>query len=194
MLILTMEHMSRSAARSHDPRQLEQLLLAVARGEQQALAQLYEQTRGAVYGFALSYLKHAQDAQDITQDVFVRVWESAGQYRPQGKPMAWLLAVTRNLSLMRLREAKRIHTMAEEEWDAIPSPSPAVTPEERDLLQTALATLSERERQLVILHAAAGLKHRQAAQVMGLPLSTALSLYHRALKKLKKHMEGEEDA
>ena len=51
----------------------------------------------------LTYLKHPQDAEDVTQDAFVRIWDTAASYRPQGKPMAWLLTVARNLALMRLR-------------------------------------------------------------------------------------------
>ena len=52
-----------------------------------ALAELYQRTRSAVYGLALSYLKNAQDAQDLTQDVYVQVWDCAAQYRPSGSPM-----------------------------------------------------------------------------------------------------------
>ena len=82
---------------------LQQSLLRVAGGDRDALAELYQRTRSAVYGLALSYLKNAQDAQDLTQDVYVQVWDCAAQYRPTGSPMGWLLAVCRNLCLMRLR-------------------------------------------------------------------------------------------
>lgn len=66
-------------------------LAAIAAGQQDALAQLYHLTRTAVYGLSLSYLKNTHDAQDITQDVFVHVWDHAPQYRPTGSPMGWLL-------------------------------------------------------------------------------------------------------
>lgn len=74
---------------------LESLLLDMTRGDQEALAQLYHRTRTAVFGLALSYLKNRHDAEDVTQDTFVRVWENAPSYRPQGKPMAWLLTIAR---------------------------------------------------------------------------------------------------
>ena len=86
---------------------LTELLAAIAAGQQDALAQLYHLTRTAVYGLSLSYLKNAHDAQDITQDVFVHVWDHAPQYRPTGSPMGWLLTVCRNLCLMRLRRTER---------------------------------------------------------------------------------------
>ena len=84
-----------------------ELLSAIAAGQQDALAQLYHLTRTAVYGLSLSYLKNTHDAQDITQDVFVHVWDHAPQYRPTGSPMGWLLTVCRNLCLMRLRHTER---------------------------------------------------------------------------------------
>ena len=124
--------------RDRDPAELEELLLCIARGEQQALEELYRRTRGAVYALALSYLKNAHDAQDVTQDAFVRVWEGAVQYRPQGSPMAWLLTIARNLARMKLRQGARQAELSDEEWEAIPADSPGVTPEDRELLQTAL--------------------------------------------------------
>ena len=67
-----------------------------------------------------------------------------------------------------------------------------VTPEDRQLLQTGLAALSQTERQVVLLHAVTGLKHREIAGILELPLATVLSKYHRALRKLKEWMEGDD--
>ena len=88
-------------------RELEQLLLQVGRGDREAFAQLYGLTRGAVYALALSLLRDAHEAQDVAQDAFVKVWENAPAYRPQGAPMAWLLTVARNLA--RSRKIGRAH-------------------------------------------------------------------------------------
>lgn len=175
-----------------DKQELERLLSGVAAGDREALAQLYHRTRTAVYGMALSYLKNAHDAQDVTQDTFVRVWDSAHQYRPQGSPMGWLLTVARNLALMKLRQRTRQAELDEEEWDAIPDESAGLSPEDRHILQTALAALNDQERQVVLLHAVAGLKHREIAALLKLPLATVLSKYHRALKKLKVQLEGDD--
>jgi len=99
--------MTTEYAPAEERRELRQLLFRIAGGEREALAELYQRTRSAVYGLALSYLKNAHDAQDLTQDVYVQVWDCAGQYRPTGSPMGWLLAVCRNLCLMRLRREER---------------------------------------------------------------------------------------
>ena len=172
--------------------ELEGLLTGVAAGDREALAQLYCRTRAAVYALALSILNNAHDAQDVTQDVFVRVWESAPRYRPQGSPMAWLLTITRNESRMKLRRDGRYVDMEEQEWLAIPADAPSVTPEDRQVLQSAMAVLPDTERQIVLLHAAAGLKHREIAGLLELPLATVLSKYHRALKKLRSYLEGDD--
>jgi RNA polymerase sigma-70 factor (ECF subfamily) len=168
---------------------LERLLLCVAGGEQEALEALYHGTRAAVYALALSLLKNTHDAEDVTQDTYVRIWENAAAYRPQGSPMAWILTVARNLARMKLRQGAKYETLDEQQWDAIPAECDLAI-EERHLLQTALAKLSDEERQIVLLHAVSGLKHREIARLLEKPLATVLSKYNRALKKLKTQLEG----
>jgi len=187
VMIQTIEH-----GGGPDRKELEQILIAVAAGEQEALAQLYHRTRAAVYALALSVLKNTHDAQDVTQDTFVRVWDSAPQYRPQGSPMAWILTITRNLARMKLRRDAKHVDLDEEQWQAIPADLPGVTPEDRHLLQEALSILTEEERRVVMLHAVSGLKHREIAALLELPLATTLSKYHRALKKLRVFMKGDD--
>ena len=170
---------------------VETLLLDVAGGNREALARLYGQIRASVYALALSYLRSSEEAEDVTQDAFVRIWENAPGYRPQGHPMAWIMTITRNLALMRLRQRSRSAELSEEEWAALPD-TPSLTAEDRQVLQAALNALSGEERQIVTLHAVAGLKHREIAQLMELPLATVLSKYHRALKKLRILLKGEE--
>ena len=148
---------------------LESLLLGVAAGDSHSLEELYHRTRTAVYGLVLSYLKH-----------------------PQAEPMAWLLTVARNLALMRLRERGKTQELTDEEWSALPARAPDVTTEDRHVLRAALSVLSEQERQVVMLHAVTGLKHREIAQLLELPLATVLSKYRRALKKLNLLLEGDD--
>lgn len=170
--------------------ELEPLMAGLAAGDQEALGQLYRRTRTAVYGLALSILRHGHDAEDVTQDTFVRAWEKAEQYRPQGTPMAWLLAIARNLALMKLRERARTQDLPPEDLESFAIDSHDVTTEDRTVLAAALSTLSDQERQIIMLHVTAGLKHREIAQLLELPLSTVLSKYRRALSKLKQKLEG----
>ena len=171
---------------------LERLLSGIAAGRPEDMSELYSLTRTAVYSLALSYLGNAHDAQDITQDTFVQVWERAGQYRPSGSPMGWLLTVCRNLALMRIRRADRHADLDDSGWDAIPAEEKGISVEERALLQDALSLLDVNERRVVMLHAAAGMKHREIAALLEMPLPTVLSKYHRAIKKLRAFMKGAE--
>ncbi len=174
------------------PEELEQLLLGVAAGDREALSGFYARTRTAVYGLALSYLRSGHDAEDVTQDTYLKVWDSAGTYRPQGKPMAWLLTITRNLSLMRIRSRDKVVDMPQEDWNMLAVESSGVTAEDRQVLTAALYGLTDQERRVVLLHAVSGLKHREIAQILEMPLATVLSKYHRALKKLRDLLEGDE--
>ncbi len=184
--------MTTEYAPAEDRHKLQQLLIHIAGGEREALAELYQCTRAAVYGLALSYLKNAHDAQDLTQDVYVQVWDCVEQYRLTGSPMGWLLAVCRNLCLMRLRREERHAALSEEEWDAIPARECGLDADERALLQDALASLADEERRVVLLHAVTGLKHREIAALLELPLPTVLSKYHRALKKMRSFLKGDD--
>ena len=184
-MLIFLETMAEESRGLTAPELLEPLLLRLGQGDQSALEELYHRARTAVYGLALSYLKHTQDAEDVTQDAFVRIWENAPRYRPQGTPLAWILAVARNLSLMKLRERGRVQEMEPEEWERLAADSPLVTAEDKQVLQAALSGLSDEERQVVVLHAVTGWKHREIAQLLELPLATVLSKYRRALQKLK---------
>ena len=183
--------MTTEYATAEERHQLQQQHLRIAGGEREALAELYQHTRTAVYGLALSYLKNAHDAQDLTQDVYVHVWNCAEQYRPTGSPMGWLLTICRNLCLMRLRREVRHTTLSEEEWDAIPTQEHGLDASERILLQHALAVLCDEDRRIVLLHAVTGMKHRELAALLELPLATVLSKYRRALKKMRIILEGD---
>lgn len=183
--------MAAQAGASLDPEELEGLLAGLAAGNRDSLAALYHRTRAAVYGLALSYLKNGHDAEDVTQDTFVRAWDKAEQYRPQGKPLGWLLAIARNLALMKLRDRGKSQDLPEDQWENLAIENPMVTLEDRQLLTAAMAVLTDQERQVVILHAVTGLRHKEIAALLEIPLATALSKYHRALKKLQSAMKGE---
>lgn len=191
-MLITVAEIKTEYGKAEGRRELERLLSGIAAGRPEDMSELYSRTRTAVYSLALSYLGNAHDAQDITQDTFVQVWERAGQYRPNGSPMGWLLTVCRNLALMRIRRADRHADLDDSGWDAIPAEEKGISVEERALLQGALALLDKNERRVVMLHAAVGMKHREIAVLLEMPLATVLSKYHRAIKKLRAFMKGAE--
>lgn len=191
-MMLVLGAMAQEARAANPSEELEALLSGIAAGSREDLAELYRRTRAAVYGLALSYLKNGAEAEDVAQDTFVKVWAAAPSYRPQGKPMAWLLTIARNLALGRLRTAARIQDLSEAQWSAFSIESDTLTADDRTVLGAALGRLSDKERHIVVLHAVCGLKHREIAQFLDLALPTVLSKYHRSLKKLKTILEGDD--
>jgi RNA polymerase sigma-70 factor (ECF subfamily) len=175
--------------RASAPSSHEEYIKKIAQGDKAALAALYEETKAAVFGFALSIVKNNSDAEDILQDTFVRVWSASESYQPMGKPMAWVLTIAKNLAMSKLRDCCRTVEMPEDEelFDATDDISFGI--EQKIVLQAAMCRLGDDERQIVMLHAISGLKHTEIAKMLGLPLSTVLSKYSRARKKLQKALE-----
>ncbi len=164
---------------------LETLIAEIAAGSRASVSSLYEKTKTAVYGFALSILKNESDAEDVLQDTYIKIWSSAGSYNSMGKPMAWILTITKNLSLSILREKSKTADISEESWLLFSTDGSFCETEDRIVLETAMRILSDEERQIIILHAVSGLKHIEIAKLLSLPLPTVLSKYSRARKKLQ---------
>ena len=155
-------------------------------------ALLYWEYRDLMFYLALRILGSQQDAEDAVQETFVKAFQSASQYRSQGKPMAWLMTIARNEALQLLRERRRTVAMTPEDWQEQFSDRPDFSQEDLLTLRALLETLSDEERQIVSLHALGGLKHREIAAMLDLALPTVLSKYHRAMKKLGKAAEEAE--
>ncbi|WP_312644702.1 RNA polymerase sigma factor [Hydrogenoanaerobacterium sp.] len=170
----------------------EGLIARVGNNDGEAFRALYCQTDRAVYGFALSILKNQQDAEDVMQDTYLKIRASAHLYQPRGKPMAWVLTITKNLARMKLRSKATVPCQPIEELDNRLDFSCVTNQEDRLVLEAALTLLKEDERQIVLLHALTGLRHREIAQLLEMPLATVLSKYNRSLKKLRQYLTKEE--
>lgn len=165
----------------------EQLILKTAQEDMDAFAQLYDQASAAVYTYALSILHDKDDAEDVVQDTFLKIRSAAHLYRPQGKPMAWILTIARNLCMMRFRNRSRITVL--DQADPMPDWGHVPSFEDRETLKTAFSVLAEDETQIILLHVVAGLKHRETAQLLQMHLSTVLSKYNRGIHKLRRELE-----
>lgn len=172
----------------------EQLLKCVSTGDQDAFRQLYQNTDRTIYSYILSIVKNPQDAEEIMQEVFLKIWTSATSYQPQGKPLAWMFTIAKNLCYMKFREQKHQANIGLDDLeDREPGESCSEIEFAADkmVLKAALEILKEEERQIVLLHAATGLKHREIAASLQMPLATVLSKYNRAMKKLQKYLREE---
>lgn len=170
----------------------ENCLIAIKDGDRDALSELYRIASASVYSYALSVLRSVHDAEDVLHDCFVNIFTSAGAYTPCGKPFAWIITIAKNLCLMKLRERKRFasSTEADEDWDMAFAEESGLSPEDRLMIRSCMNLLSEEENRIVVLHAVAGFKHREIAEIMDIPLMTVISKYRRALAKLRQSLEN----
>ena len=166
----------------------EKLLQRIGEGDDTALEQLYAEASGAVYAYAYSILHDRDDAEDAVQDTFLKIRSAAHLYRPQGKPMAWILTITRNICMMQFRGQSKITVLDPE--NPIPDQDRIQNAEDREILKAAFSILAEDEARIILLHVVAGLKHRETAELLQMHLSTVLSKYNRGLHKLRQQLGG----
>jgi len=169
----------------------EQLMKRVGKGDEQAFRQLYQNTDKTIYSFILSIIKNPQDAEEVMQETYLKIWTSAAGYKSQGKPLAWMFTIARNLCYMKFRDQKHQSELGLDDLNG--DETGAVCPQLENLadklvLEAALSILKEEEREIVLLHASAGMKHREIAANLQMPLATVLSKYNRAMKKLENYL------
>lgn len=167
----------------------EDLFRRIADDDMTALDELYGLTERIMYAFSLSLTKHHQGALDLMQDTYVKILSAAHLYKPMGKPLAWMFTIARNLHYSNLKKEKRSIPLEPKEISDDKRFSYVTDVNDRIVLEGVLDLLSEEERKIVMLYAVSGMKHKEIAESLGLKLSTTLSKYHRALKKLRKYLE-----
>ena len=133
----------------------------------------------------MSKIGNKFDAEDVMQDTFVKIYKNAKLYTPKGKPMAWIITVELNI-IRRYFQLKQRVTSLDDSYLSVPSDENL---EEKtinnEFLNEMLLKLNESEREVVSLYIVTGLKHREIAKILDKPLSTVLSKYNRAIKKLQ---------
>ena len=131
------------------------------------------------------------EADDLAQDVFVRAWRRAGDWRGEGRYRGWLLAIAWSAFLSAHRAAGR---RAAREWAAIENETNVRADPNRAIdLSRALAALDTRERAAALLCFGEGCSHGEAAAIMGLPLGTLKSIVARARTALAARLEAVDD-
>jgi len=186
--------MTASAEGRHDKnRRAEELISKMAAGELDAMGELYELIEVDVFSYALSKAVSRADAEDITHDTFVQIWRSAPSYRPLGKPLAWVFTIEINVLRKHINRQRRLVTTDEPIEVEDEESNFSVTIAEGDMILRLMNMLSEEEREIISLHVVSGLKHREIAKLLGKPLSTVLSKYNRAIKRLRIKIKEEGD-
>ncbi|ESQ79760.1 RNA polymerase sigma factor [Asticcacaulis sp. YBE204] len=164
------------------------LIERVSVGDRPALRSLYELIGPRLYGMLLRMVRKPDVAEDLLQDIFVTIWQKAGQFDvTRGNAYAWLFSITRRKAIDKLRISRR--ELPQAEWDmngtTVSSDKTWLTAETHIALKAGLQTLSPDIRRALHLCYIYGLTHEELAQVMQIPLGTAKTWVRRGLAQLR---------
>ena len=172
-----------------------ELMARLARGDSDALAPLVERHQRRLYRIALGYLRQREDALDVVQEAFVKVFQAASRWDGSADAGPWLSRVTVNLSIDRWRRNKRrgqtFSPLVEGDHlevleDLGPAPDRGVHGREAgERLERALGELPERQRAVVVLRHYQELSLEEIATTLGMSLGTVKSSLHRALHRMR---------
>ena len=177
------------------------LMRLVALSQEQALAQLYDRYNRLVFSLSLAIVQDRATAEEITLDVFMRIWQKAALYNPeQARVSTWLTHITRNhaIDVLRRRAVRPEHHSVELNEEAPRSepagPTPADSAEEslqRERIQSALSLLPADQRQVLFLAYFEGYTQSQIAETLHQPLGTVKTRMRLALQKLRDYLQAE---
>lgn len=188
---------------------LDEIIASAQRGQHGAFDKLVEEYAPRLYGFAYRYTGSTPDAEDIAQEVFLKLVRSIATYSHEQHFEAWLFRIAMNVIRDRARTAgRRIQTeslasisdIAEGEFDAVANEpddassrsdtTSATSPEDSQLLHGYINQLPEPERMVILLRHYADLSFAEISNMMDAPLGTSLARAHRGLAKLRQWMEA----
>lgn len=177
------------------------LMLRVRDGDLEAFETLVTRHQHSVVGTAAKMLGGAADAEDIGQQVFVRVWKHAARYQPSAKFTTWLMTITRNLVFNELRRRRRSQqvSMDADEGDTIrhqfvdeqaAAPSEEMLDSElHEAIDAAIASLPEAQSLAIVLRRYEGMPYEEIAEVLKTSVPAVKSILFRARAELKARLK-----
>lgn len=169
--------------------ELENCVARTAGGDASALHALYEELGSAVFALARAITGDSQLAEDVLQDVFIKLYAAARSYRRQGKPRAWVMRIARNEAISAYRKRRReipSETVAAEASSTGSQADAADTV----ALNDALSGLECRDREIVVLSVVGGLADRELAELLGIPQGSVSWRRRAALGRLRETLAG----
>lgn len=177
-----------------EPETEQQYMRLIAAGDREAFAYVTTEYMSDVYRFAYAILRDRAEAEDITQETFLRLWNKAGDWQPTGRLKSWLLRIAHNLCMDGLRGQKGKTAIDWTEMD-LPDgrPGPTALYAEQEVTQAvtgALLSLPERQRTALMLVYLDDCSYAEAAQIMELSVEALESLLARGKGKLKDRLRA----
>ncbi|HEV2911941.1 MAG TPA: sigma-70 family RNA polymerase sigma factor [Pyrinomonadaceae bacterium] len=167
------------------------LLHAIARGDEAALASLYDRYRLILFGLILRILHSRPEAEDVLQDVFIQVWRRARDFdESRGRAFTWLVTLARSRTIDRLRSLNSRQRTANEAVEAAPgsvsdAAEDAFKSEQREVVRNALRELPAEQREALVLAYFEGLTQTEIASRTGSPLGTVKTRMRSGMTKLR---------
>jgi RNA polymerase sigma-70 factor (ECF subfamily) len=171
---------------------LQALLVAASRGDESAFADLYDSVAPRVYGLVLRILRDEHQSQEVTQEVFLQLWETSHRFDPaRGSALSWVMTMAHRRAVDRVRSSE-----AERRRDIADTVRSVTTPFDQTAeaahasleatrVRDALARLSPTRRQALELAYLGGHTHLEVSRLMGIPLGTAKSRIRDGLIQLR---------
>ncbi len=167
------------------------LIQQVAQGDENALCALVGRYGPRLWRVAFYLLGDKASADDVEQEVFIRVWQYAGRYNPSYTPAAWMYRIACNLCYSELRRRRRhLEFLRSSAFVGVaPSAADAMNAEElQQLLQSAIATLPSKQKAVFELREIEQFSNEEVAHILGLSADQAKSNYHHARKAVAKYL------
>ncbi|MEO8274937.1 MAG: RNA polymerase sigma factor [Thermoanaerobaculia bacterium] len=173
-----------------DPEE-ECLLAAFRQGDEAAFETLYRRHVNLLFGFAMRLAAKRSDAEDLTQEVFVRAWENRASFQSLSHLVHWLRRVTVNSWINRLRKRREFELPSDERGEILfePEAPAACSPVARLDLEAALARLSPRLRAVAVLFDLYGFGHEEIAQFLDMTPGASKVQLHRARRRLRESLQ-----
>ncbi|MBX7483119.1 sigma-70 family RNA polymerase sigma factor [Qipengyuania qiaonensis] len=172
-------------------------IAGVAGGDRAALKTVYRLTSAKLFGTIIRIVPERERAEDILQDVYVKVWRRAGRFDgSKGSPITWLCTIARNTALNELRrDGRKVEPPADtlpevEDSDALPADEWLCAMEESQALARCLQELSGDQRRSIRLAFFEGYSYSELAKKVDVPLGTMKSWVRRGLAGLKGCLGG----
>lgn len=167
---------------------LEDIIEEFKVGNYDSFDEFYHQTNKQLYVFIYDIIRNRQSSEDLLQETYMRFLNHIDKYKKNTNYFNFLVTIARNLAINEYHKQKRM-VYDEEYIYSVKEESPTDVPD----LFYLLDYLNEKEREIVILHMIDNLKFKEIAKMKDKPLGTILWLYNKAIKKLKRKVEEENE-
>lgn len=161
------------------------LVASIRRGDARAMELLYHRYKRRVYGLVYRIVG-ASDSDEVSQDVFVRIFRGLGNFRGDAQLSTWVYRLAVNAALTHLAKRGRRREVSDDALVEVPAESgPARDPKLAAALETALAALPAGYRAIIVLHDVEGLSHEECAAILDCRVGTCKSQLHKARAKMR---------